>query len=131
MPFTCRPFLDRLVEKFDVDASGCWIWTASTRNGYGQVRTPGRAGTVIGAHRAMYIEIRGAIADGLDLDHLCRNTLCVNPDHLEPVTRRENITRGTAPAALNARKSRCKAGHDLGPAQSGRRACPCNNLQAS
>lgn len=80
----------------------CWIWTKSkTRNGYGLGRFEGKGTT---AHRVVYTLIKGTIPDDLDLDHLCRNRLCVNPDHLELVTRRENLFRG-----LQARG--CKNGH--------------------
>ncbi len=117
----------RLFAKIERDPeTGCWNWTASTRQGYGQIWTPSRPGPrrILQAHRAMYELANGAIPDGLDLDHLCRNTLCVNPEHLEPVTRRENVLRGTGPAALNARKMTCSRGHPLAPTGDGRRYCP-------
>ncbi len=63
------------------------------------------------AHRWAYEQARGAIPDGMHLDHLCRNTLCVNPDHLQAVTARENLRRGVGFAGTNARKTRCPAGH--------------------
>lgn len=49
------------------------------------------------------------------LDHLCRITLCCNPEHLEPVTQAENIMRGIAPSAFNAVKTHCKRGHEFTP----------------
>lgn len=67
--------------------SPCIIWNGPTRKGYG--KAPG--GHL--AHRATYQEARGEIPQGLELDHLCRTPLCVNPDHLEPVTRAENMRR--------------------------------------
>lgn len=65
------------------------------------------------AHRFAYELHKGPIPKGLEIDHLCRNTLCVNPNHLEAVTHRENVRRGTSPTARNAMKSECKRGHPL------------------
>lgn len=66
---------------------------------------------VVRAHRLVYELLVGPIPDGLQLDHLCRNRGCVRPDHLEPVTRRTNILRGTGPSAIHARKTQCPHGH--------------------
>ena len=63
----------------------CWLWTASTLNGYGQIKAGGRFGKILLAHRVAYEMLVGPIPEGLQLDHLCRVTLCVNPKHLEPV----------------------------------------------
>ena len=88
--------------------SGCWLWTGVTDSwGYGRA---GRAGM---AHRVFYERIVGAIPKGLTLDHKCRVRCCVNPDHLEPVTLRENLRRGSGFPGLNARKTHCRLGHDL------------------
>jgi hypothetical protein len=77
-----------------VDAgSGCWVWQGALSSGYGSMRADGRTRP---AHRVFYERHLGAIPKGLDLDHLCRNKACVNPAHLEPVTRRENVWRGAA-----------------------------------
>lgn len=75
------------------------------------------------AHRRAYREARGAIPEGLVLDHLCRNRWCCNPDHLEPVTNAENILRGESPPAKNARKERCPNGHDYQTQKDGTRRC--------
>lgn len=103
-------------EDYEVQADGCWIYTRAKPggNGYAQVKR-GRAGRfgLIGAHRLAYIQKHGPIPEGLVIDHLCRTPLCVNPDHLEAVTHAENILRGTAPSALNARQTHCKRGHAL------------------
>ena len=65
------------------------------------------------AHRVAYEIIKGKIPDGLDLDHLCRNKVCVNPDHLEAVTRRENLMRGNTIIAKEVKQTHCKRGHPL------------------
>jgi hypothetical protein len=76
-----------------VDERGCWVWQrARTRKGYGQKVLPGQI--VIRAHRWYYEQAWGPIPEGLQLDHLCRNPPCVNPDHLEVVTNQENVHRG-------------------------------------
>jgi len=74
----------------------CWHWIGATGDtGYGRFNTG-----VSGGHRAVYSHryawerLRGPIPVGLVLDHLCGNRLCVNPDHLEPVTMYENTRRG-------------------------------------
>jgi hypothetical protein len=94
-----------------VDKSGeCWEWTRSlTPAGYGHLRAPG--GKYVYAHRRAYELAVGPIPKGLVLDHLCRNTKCVRPDHLEPVTSAENVRRGAAP--YGAVRTTCKHGHDI------------------
>lgn len=81
--------------EYTVDpASGCWIWQKQVnRNGYG-VTSRNKRKTL--AHRAMYEMLRGPIPEGMSLDHICSVPRCVNPDHLEPVTHRENVHRGRA-----------------------------------
>lgn len=121
------PWHVRLLGKIELAPSGCWIWMASCRpDGYGQIWTPlvGGRRSLLSAHRAVYELARGEIPEGLDLDHLCRVRRCVNPLHLEPVTRAENILRGECPAARNARRRRCADGHMLVPLTTGKRGCP-------
>jgi hypothetical protein len=86
----------------------CWLWTGPlSRDGYGvtHARKAGRA------HRLSWMLHRGPIPPGLQLDHLCRVRHCVNPDHLELVTSRENTLRGDSPAARRARQTHCQRGH--------------------
>lgn len=87
----------------------CWLWTgAKTPDGYGVASWDGRSAR---AHRVAYELKVGPIPAGLTIDHLCRVRHCVNPAHLEVVTGRENILRGTGPAALAVRKTHCPQGH--------------------
>jgi len=81
----------------------CWLWTGPVWKGYGK-----SSGTT--AHRHVWLALGRTIPAGLELDHLCRKPLCVNPDHLEPVTRAENIRR------RYALYTRCKSGHRFTPA---------------
>jgi len=97
---------------------GCWLWVGSTAtNGYGGFMVGGKNFRV---HRLSYELIKGEIPDGLQIDHLCRVRNCVNPDHLEAVTQRENIFRGVAITVQNARKTHCKYGHAFTPENTGR-----------
>lgn len=91
-----------------IDKSGdCWLWTGAVQSrGYGNFRSKL-------AHRVAYEKYVGEIPKGLTLDHLCRNRLCVNPDHLEPVTQYRNNMRGQSPAAKNKQKTHCSNGHLL------------------
>lgn len=107
-----RPLIERLMEKVRVDPGGCWVWTGCTGgNGYGHLW--GGHGRSNRAHRLSYEEHVGPIPAGLQLDHLCRNRLCVNPAHLEPVTSRENIMRGDSHVAKQAAQTHCLRGHPL------------------
>lgn len=93
---------------------GCWQWRGLIMpDGYGQVQMVGANARV--AHRVAYEEVKGPIPAGLVLDHLCRNRSCVNPEHLEPVTHRENVLRGVNYIAQNANKTRCHKGHPFSP----------------
>lgn len=83
---------------------GCWLWTGYSEDGYG------RLGHLL-AHVIAYEAVYGPVPAGLELDHLCRTTLCVRPDHLEAVTHAVNVLRGHSFAAINASKTHCPQGH--------------------
>lgn len=101
----------------DRGSGECWEWTGyCDPNGYGKthyLRDQGAGGY---AHRVAFIYVKGPIGAGLTLDHLCRNPSCVNPDHLEAVTLRENVLRSPLTVAgINARKTHCIRGHEFSP----------------
>lgn len=106
---------DRFWSKVDKDGpNGCWVWTAARcRDGYG-VFSPRHSGQ-LKAHRFAYELLIGPIPDGLVIDHLCRNTACVNPAHLEPVTPKTNVLRGVSAAAQAKRRTHCIRGHEYTP----------------
>ena len=114
--------------KYIIDEStGCWIWQGSPcrKNGYGRFWVNGKN---VSAHRYSYELAKGKIPDGLSIDHLCRNTMCVNPDHLEAVTTKTNTLRGFSPSAINKSKTHCHLGHEFTEentriAKSGKRHC--------
>src|SRR5689334_10590331 len=84
------PPLDRFLTRVTQQTSGCWLWTGYLMpNGYGKFAVSRGINAL--AHRWSYETFVGAIPAGLTLDHLCRVRGCVNPTHLEPVTRRENV----------------------------------------
>lgn len=102
---------ERFWQKVDKGGdNGCWNWTgAITSSGYGNFAI-NRVATV--AHRLSYKWIIGEVDGGLDLDHLCRNRRCVNPAHLEPVSRSINLLRGDTIPAEHAKKTHCPQGHE-------------------
>lgn len=119
-PHADRKLLTRLFSKIQVSTENfykgvpCWEWQASTTAGYGMVKY-GRVNRL--SHVVLYLLFVGEIPSGLVCDHLCRNTRCCNPVHIDPVTQRVNvIDRGvTNASAVNARKTHCKSGHEFTP----------------
>lgn len=104
------------IEKDDV--TGCWNWTGSrVPDGYGVMpigkRPDGKKKYSV-VHRWTYEQLVGPIPEGLQLDHLCRNTSCVNPAHLEPVTCQVNLIRGVRRNQYKDR-THCSRGHEYTP----------------
>jgi HNH endonuclease len=116
--------LARLVDR-SAGPDGCWNFLGALVCGYGSFRLGSRK---VKAHRYAY-ELWGAgsVPPGLTIDHLCRNRACVNPAHLEAVSMRDNILRGTAPPALLAAATACPNGHPYTEANTeryrGKRRC--------
>lgn len=97
--YVANSFIRRLARYGRRSRSGCWVWTGYLMTGYPymSITTPiGKASVFV--HRALWVLKHGALPDGLELDHKCRNTACFNPEHLEPVTHQENVRRGNANA---------------------------------
>lgn len=88
-----RALVARFLDKVQPQADGCWLWTAAKSDGYGLFKI-GRIQHQ--AHRLAYEMFTGRIPSGHEIDHVCRNRSCVNPEHLEAVTRRENLRRADA-----------------------------------
>lgn len=102
--------LQRLLARREI-VGDCWVFRGSLMNGYGQVRYRGRG---MGAHRVAYILLVGPERDGMELDHLCRNRACFNPEHLELVPHKVNMRRA-GPHNYYSRKTHCVRGHEYTP----------------
>lgn len=143
-----RDIADRLLARAQWKADGCLIWTGAVtgRGRYGLISV--KKWAPAGAprlhrrtHRVAYELFVGPIPTGMEIDHLCHtrsgcdlgqacpHRLCLNPEHLEPVSHTENVRRGNSPAARHGLKTHCPRGHEYTPANtylipsSGGRAC--------
>ncbi len=127
--------LQRFLTKVEIGEDH-WLWKAACNSGgYGTFSWKGKSSF---AHRFSYEHYVGDIPDGLDIDHLCRVRLCVNPEHLEAVTRTENLQRGDPEkrkGLYQRSKTHCPQGHEYSVENTGhstgnRRYCKeCKRLQ--
>lgn len=119
--------IERIKSRIEISANGCWLWTGPTVVGYGRVNWKTDDGRMVwtGAHRVMYTTSKGPIPEGMDIDHLCHepkdchpanaadcpHRKCCNPDHLDAVSRRNNLLRGGTVAASRRAITHCPEGH--------------------
>jgi len=109
MEITCKD-LQRFWNKVR-KSNNCWIWVATkNKEGYGKFWFNKKH---LKAHRFAYEMFIGLIPKDLTIDHLCRNPSCVNPEHLESVTLKENILRGKGVGVINSKKTHCIHGHEF------------------
>jgi len=109
--------------------NNCWNWIKNTdRDGYGYFSVKGK---MFRSHRISYELFKELIPKGLTIDHLCRNRKCVNPEHLEVVSRGENVLRGIGITAKNKQKTHCPQGHEYNKKRTsqGKRICKICQLQ--
>ena len=109
MSYTKQPTIARFLNHIEIAQSHCWEWTAGVdQKGYGLFWFDGR---MVRAHRFSFEWFNERlIPKDRQIDHLCRNHRCVNPDHLEVVTLAENIARGLT-GIHNRQKTECAHGH--------------------
>jgi len=130
------PVESRFKTKYVIDGE-CWRWVGAKDGAdgvyYGRFY---HRGVTMGAHRAAWeIHNKREVPKGMTIDHLCENTLCVNPEHLKLATQWENNSRGNSACAKNARKVKCPRGHFYGDKntkviRTGKRCRSCANEKA-
>ena len=127
-----QPLIVRLMEHVEVTDT-CWNWIGHKINGgYGRISVNHKNKL---AHRTSYELLIGKIPDGLVINHICRNRGCINPEHLEPVTQKENVRQGLTgfkTGLKNRAKTQCPKGHKYTPdnlVKTNRRSCrTCHNV---
>lgn len=123
----------KIAQRISITNEGCWEWLGKKdRHGYGHIYFDGKHRL---AHRVVYSSFVKDIPAGLQVDHLCRNRCCINPDHMELVTGAENTARGVSFSAINSAKTHCIHGHELAADNvymigRGRACRKCRNLSS-
>lgn len=124
------------MDKVEIQPNGCWLWQGTPHKARASDPGYGRWGQKK-AHRVAWEAKNGPVPEGLHLDHFfCDTTMCVNPDHVRPVTIRENVYRGSNPSTFNLAKTHCKRGHELTPenlvkSKNGRRCLLCSRIHGA
>ncbi len=121
----------RFFSKVEFLENGCWQWVgAMDTDGYGMFSIRRH---IVKAHRFIFALLRSELTN--DIDHLCRNRGCVNPWHMEDVTRRTNILRGVSHIADQVKRTHCPKGHPYDVfntrlSRKGKRSCKeCHRMQ--
>ena len=94
--------------------SSCWLWAGNVlSNGYAKApETITRRYGIKTMHRFMYMYFSGELESELVIDHICNVSICINPEHLQQITSKENVLRSSiSPAAINSKKTHCPRGH--------------------
>lgn len=104
----------RFIEKVEF-TEACWLWTGANSGGISPYGVTWDGDRRVKAHRFAYEATGASIPARLTIDHLCKQTLCVRPSHLEAVTKAENVMRSDAPGPLAVRSNHCKRGHEFTP----------------
>lgn len=120
-----EPLIDRILRRIKKLPDGCWEWTGSLSYGYGILTYKRKRMRV---HICTFNHFVGPVPVRSELDHLCKNKRCCNPDHLEPVSHRVNILRSDHPNVVLMHRGVCKRGHAIAgdnalPTSDGRIRC--------
>jgi hypothetical protein len=96
----CRATLDELRKRSDLNSNGCWVWRARLKDGYPVIKVAKKS---LQAHRVSLEAKVGKPLGKQAAHHVCANPACVNPEHLQPVTARENVAEMLARTYMESR----------------------------